>query len=57
MRYLSHNEINNALARGHFERSKQFHSLLARFFKSHETTADRRPRKHGPAMKSRIASV
>ena len=56
MRYLSHNEINHALARGHFERSKQFHLLLSRLFKSNETPAGRRTPKHSPSVKPRIAA-
>ncbi|SNY90451.1 hypothetical protein SAMN04515647_0618 [Cohaesibacter sp. ES.047] len=35
MRYLPQSEIDAALARGHFERSKQFHSLMSRLFGTH----------------------
>ncbi|WP_321337749.1 hypothetical protein [uncultured Cohaesibacter sp.] len=57
MRYLSHNEINHALVRGHFERSKQFHSLLSRLFRSNETSAARRSSKHRTPVKSRTVSA
>ena len=32
MRYLAQSEIDSALARGHFERSKQFHFFMSRLF-------------------------
>nr|WP_319515475.1 hypothetical protein [uncultured Cohaesibacter sp.] len=57
MRYLSHNEINHALVRGHFERSKQFHSLLSRLFKTGEASAARRSSKHHTPVKSRTVSA
>ena len=57
MRYLSHNEINHALVRGHFERSKQFHSLLSRLFRTHETSAAQRSSKRHTPVKSHTVSA
>ena len=51
MRYLAQEEIDSALARGHFERSKQFHFLLSRLFKAGSASKTR------SGVKTRIVSA
>ncbi len=56
MRTLTHSEISNALVRGHFERSKQFHFLLSLLFKSNSGHTMKHASKSRTAVKTRIAA-
>nr|WP_321454649.1 hypothetical protein [uncultured Cohaesibacter sp.] len=57
MRYLTQDEISHALARGHSERSKQFHFVLSRLFGANTATSGRRTTRARTAVKTRVASV